>query len=79
MTNFYMSYQKIEPVEENRMHRQKYKGHNTICQVLREIYDLSENDSVRLKCRLAMAMAKKMHERLKEYKQQTSEGKGNKS
>jgi len=65
-----MSYPKIEPVDENRMHRQKYKGHHTICQQLRDIYDLSTDERVRYKTRLAMAMAKKMHERLKHYKRQ---------
>lgn len=63
-----MSYQKVEPVEKKRMLRKRYAGHNTICQVLRDIYGLSEDEDVRLKCRLAMAMAKKMQDRLKYYK-----------
>lgn len=65
-----MGYPKIEPVDVNRMRRQKYKGHNTICQELRDIFALSTDETVRYKCRLAMAMAKKMHERLKYYKQE---------
>jgi len=65
-----MSYPKIDPVDERRMRRQKYKGHNTICQELRDIYVMSTDETVRFKCRMAMAMAKKMHERLKYYKQQ---------
>jgi Mn-dependent DtxR family transcriptional regulator len=63
-----MSYQTVEPVAKKRMLRKRYRGHNTICQVLRDIYGLSEDEGVRLKCRLAMAMAKKMQDRLKYYK-----------
>jgi len=51
------------------MLRRRYTGHNTICQVLREIYQASDDEQVQLKCRVAMAMAKKMHERLKYYKE----------
>lgn len=61
-------YQKVNPVSISLMLRKRYQGHNTICEKLREIYILSENEEIRLKCRLAMAMAKKMHERLKWYK-----------
>jgi len=67
-----MSYQTVEPVEEKRMMRKRYAGHGTICQVLRDIYGLSDDEDVRLKCRLAMAMAKKMHDRPKYYKEQNA-------
>lgn len=65
-----MSYPKVSPVDERVMRRQRYAGHHTICQVLREIYEASDDDNVRLKCRTAMAMAKKMHRKLKDYREQ---------
>lgn len=69
-----MSYQKVTPVDERIMQRKRYAGHNTICQVLREIYAMSGDEAVRTKCRTAMAMAKKMHNRLKAYKEQNTGG-----
>ena len=68
-----MSYQKVEPVEKIKMQRARYAGHNTICQVLRDIYGMSADEDVLLKCRIAMAMAKKMHARLKAYKEQNED------
>lgn len=63
-----MSYLKREPVPESKMKRRRYKGHNTICQTLRDIYALTDNEEIKLKCRIAMAMAKAMQDKLKEYK-----------
>jgi len=64
-----MSYKKVEPVSEKKMLRKRYHGHNTVCQLLREIYITTENEEIKLKCRVAMAMTKKMHNKLKEYKE----------
>jgi hypothetical protein len=63
-----MSYERTEPVSDVKMKSQRYKNHHTICEVLREIYMEAENETIKYKCRLAMAMAKKMHNKLKEYK-----------
>ena len=63
-----MSYPRVKPIDERKMRRTRYEGHHTICQVLREIYGLSDDEDIKLKARVAMAMAKKMHERLKYYK-----------
>lgn len=41
---------------------------NTICHVLREIYRDTTDEKIRLKCRIAMAMAKKIVNKLREYK-----------
>jgi len=66
-----MPYSRVEPVSEEVMLKQRYAGHHTICEVLREIYVATKNDEIKLKCRLGVAMAKKMHNRLKEYKEQS--------
>ena len=63
-----MPYPKVEPVSVKKMLRKRYHGHNTICQKLRDIFVATENEQIKLDCRIAMAMAKKMHERLKHYK-----------
>ena len=63
-----MPYKKVEPISHAKMMRQRYSGHHTICQQLRDIYQISDNKEIKDKCRLAMAMAKKMHEKLKAYK-----------
>lgn len=59
----------VEPLPEKKMKRQRYTNHNTICQILREIFQLSDNEDIKYKCRVAMAMAKAMHNKLKEYKE----------
>lgn len=64
-----MKYERVEPVSDHKMRRQRYKGHHTICQVLRDIYQMTYDEEIRVKCRTAMAMAKKMHNRLKKYKE----------
>jgi len=45
-----------------------WKNHHTICQILREIHSLTENEEIRSRCKLAITMSKKMHEKLKQYK-----------
>jgi hypothetical protein len=64
-----MPYKRVDPVPVKKMLRKRYHGHFTICQKLRDIYVASDDEQVKLDCRIAMAMAKKMHERLKYYKQ----------
>ncbi len=64
-----MPYQHREPVSEREMDKTRWDGHHSICQTLRDIYHMTDDCEVKLKCRLAMAMAKAMHEKLKEYKQ----------
>ena len=63
-----MPYKRVEPVSEEKMLNERYKNHHTICETLREIYLMTEDEEIRYKCRLAMAMAKKMQDKLKEYK-----------
>jgi hypothetical protein len=63
-----MSYKHREPVPESKMAKTKYEGHHTICQTLRDIYHLTDHEEIKLKCRVAMAMAKAMQDKLKEYR-----------
>ena len=68
-----MGYKRHKPVPEKVMLNERYHGHHTICQTLRDIYlevgqDEIDVDKIRLQLRLSMAMAKSMHNKLKEYK-----------
>lgn len=70
-----MPYRRRQPVPEEEMiadeadmRKQRYAGHHSICQVLREIWASTDDINLRVKARLAMAMAKAMNERLKYYK-----------
>ena len=68
-----MPYKHREPVSISEMDRGRYGGHRTICQTLRDIYHIIDNEDVKLKCRLAMAMAKAMNDRLQYYKHKYEE------
>jgi len=50
------------------MFKDEHPGHHSVCQTLREVYREVDNEDTKLKVRLAFAMAKRMHERLKYYK-----------
>jgi hypothetical protein len=65
-----MPYEHAEPISLDWMDKHRYDGHNSICQKLRDIYRMTDNEEIKLNCRIAMTMAKKMHEKLKEYKTQ---------
>ena len=64
-----MPYKRREPVSEREMDKSRYEGHHSICQTIRDIYHLTGDEDIKLKCRLAMAMSKAMHKRLKYYKE----------
>lgn len=55
------------------MDKRKFEGHHSVCQQLRDIYHTTADPSIKLKCRLAMAMTKSMHEKLKWYKTKEQE------
>lgn len=57
-----------EPAPEEEMDRTRWEGHHSVCQTIREIYRMTDNEEIKMKCRLAMSMTKAMHERLKKYK-----------
>lgn len=52
-----------------RMENPRY----TVCEVLREIWQETENATVKLKTRIAMTMAKKMNDKLMEYNKKWQE------
>ena len=60
-----------KPVPEDAMVRAKFDGDHTICQKLREIYQLSDNEQVKLNSRIAMSMAKSLIKTIKKYKRIT--------
>jgi hypothetical protein len=62
----------LKEIEETR-----YFGHHTICQTMRDIYQMAKDpdliieeklEGIMLKSRLAMSMAKAMTDKLHEYK-----------
>lgn len=62
-----MPYKNVTPAENAEMKRRRYIGHHTICEKLREIWRESDDPNIKEKAKLAMAMAKKMHFKLKEF------------
>lgn len=57
-----------EPIDISEMDKKRWEGHHSICQTLRDIYHMTDNEDLRLKCRVAMAMTKAMNKKLKSYK-----------
>lgn len=64
-----MPYKRRKPVPEREMLKTRWEGHHTICQTLRDLYQMTDDEEIKEKLRLAMAMAKAMHQRLKAYKE----------
>jgi len=44
-------------------------GRNTICSIIRDIYLLTDDEEIKIRCRVAMRMSKSMHYKLVEYKE----------
>jgi hypothetical protein len=59
----------VSPVRVGIMINERYHGHFSVCQKIRDIYLATTDENIKLDCRIAMAMTKKMHERLKYYQQ----------
>ena len=55
-------------VDESLMKKLRKAGHDSICYVLSKIYFAVEDDDVKLDCRRATYYAKKMGNKLGEYK-----------
>ena len=64
-----MGIRRHKPVSIRKIENPRYHGHHTICQFLRDIYKMTNDEEIKLKCRIGMSMAKSMHERLKKYRQ----------
>jgi len=63
-----MPYRRVDPVPVELMNESRYDGHFSICQKLRDIYRMTDDEEIKLNCRIAMAMAKSMQNKLKYYK-----------
>lgn len=57
---------KHEPIDEKQMHI--ISPNNSICEILRNIYWKTDDPEIKLKCRIATTMAKRMTRKLSEYK-----------
>lgn len=66
-----MPYKHHDPVPERVMDVSNYEGHHSICQTLRDIYHMTDDEDIKIKCRVAVAMAKSMQKKLKWYKENT--------
>lgn len=72
-----MPYPKTDPVTEREMFHGEHPGHHTICQNNRDIYKIikdlniepSVKDDLLLRVRLTYAFGKRMHRKLKKYRQ----------
>lgn len=67
-----MPYKRVNPVPVELMDVTRYEGHFSICQKLRDIYHMTDDEEIKLTCRIAMAMAKAMQNKLKKYKDSLS-------
>jgi hypothetical protein len=68
-----MPYKRVDPVPEREMDKSRYEGHFSVCQKLRDIYHMTEDPEIKMTCRVAMAMTKKMHDKLKYYRDKYQE------
>jgi len=57
----------VEPIHTSIIKNERYHGHFSVCQKLRDIYMATNNEGIKMDARLAMAMTKKMHLKLKWY------------
>ena len=73
-----MPYKRVAPatLEEmenavplRQMEKERWHGHYTICQKLRDMFHSLDDTELKMECRIMMAMAKKMHEKLKYYRE----------
>lgn len=65
-------YTNIEPYPIEKMNFSNPE--NTICELLRKTYHLTENDIIRTNLRVAITMAKKMGDKLHDYKKEVNNG-----
>lgn len=63
-----MSYKRIERWPHAKMIRTRYNGHYTICAKLKKLYQDTNDEYLKEELAICVAMAKKMHEKLKYYK-----------
>ncbi|HUT63435.1 MAG TPA: hypothetical protein VMZ04_05710 [Anaerolineae bacterium] len=61
-----------EPFPEDKMN--KINKADTICATLRDIYNLTDNEEIKILSRIATTMAKKMNAKLERYKKNWDKG-----
>ena len=64
----WVEFRQRDPIDIREMDKSRWEGHHSICQTLRDIYHMTNDDTLRVKSRIAMSMTKAMHEKLKSYK-----------
>lgn len=72
-----MPYPRVKPADVADMKKMRYLGHHSVCEKIREIWRIAkeiEHEEIQFKCREAMGMTKRMHEKLKEFKQYRESG-----
>lgn len=69
-----MSYKRVPPADDSEMKRIRYLQHHTICEKLREIWRETEDPNIKMKAKEAMAMAKRMNEMLKKFREYRESG-----
>ena len=67
-----MAYQRSNPWPHRKMMRKRYANHHTICAILKNLYQDTDDQELREQLATCVTMAKKMHEKLKEYKRKES-------
>lgn len=68
-----MPYKRRNPVDVSEMELSRYQGHHSICQKLRDLFHMTENEEIKLELRVCMAMAKAMNQKLQDYKHKEEE------
>lgn len=58
----------IKPYLRRNMERNDLHGCNTICAIVQDIYLNTDDEDIKVRCRVIMRMSKSMHNRLVEYK-----------
>jgi hypothetical protein len=59
----------VSPASLEDMEKEPRGRGDTICQVLREIYHLTDDKGIKYRCRISVTMAKRMAGKLKAYKE----------
>ena len=59
----------VKPYPQEWMDREQSFPENTVCSVIRDIYFKTDDEDVKLWCRVAVRMTKNMHKALKDYKE----------
>lgn len=62
----YKPINEYKPVKAGEMLIRRYEGHHTICQFFRDIYHMTKDPEIKVKCKTGMAITKAMHVKLKE-------------